>query len=189
MSSDGYVISCIPRSLPPCFFCLMRQTFVLMLPQRNRKPRHLGVTPPISEAFATPPEVSVTNTLVESLKEHNMFESDEEARRRWATDDVYEYSRLNSRRNCTRIFAQGHTLTIILDFTWNREVVLGKLDRMVKDFVYKISSKKLAEPIAREAGGKIFTFGSYRLGVHSAGWHLWFFFHNFFCVKFLLSWF
>lgn len=29
--------------------------------------------------------------------------------------------------------------------------------------------KGLPEAIAREAGGKIFTFGSYRLGVHSAG--------------------
>ncbi|KAG9304179.1 hypothetical protein G9A89_019741 [Geosiphon pyriformis] len=51
-----------------------------------------------------------------------------------------------------------------------REVVLGKLDRLVKDFVYRTSKKRnLPEADAREAGGKIFTFGSYRLGVHGAG--------------------
>ncbi|CAG8679175.1 12471_t:CDS:2, partial [Racocetra fulgida] len=51
-----------------------------------------------------------------------------------------------------------------------REVVLGKLDKLVKEFVYNISreKKKLPEADAREAGGKIFTFGSYRLGVHGA---------------------
>ncbi|KAF9969136.1 polynucleotide adenylyltransferase [Modicella reniformis] len=42
-----------------------------------------------------------------------------------------------------------------------REIVLGKLDKMVKEFVYVISLRKnLPESIAREAGGKIFTFGS-----------------------------
>ncbi|KAJ1960014.1 polynucleotide adenylyltransferase, partial [Dimargaris xerosporica] len=51
-----------------------------------------------------------------------------------------------------------------------REIVLGKLDKMVKDFVYKVSlARNCSEADAREAGGKIFTFGSYRLGVHGAG--------------------
>ncbi|CAI2163241.1 9989_t:CDS:10 [Funneliformis geosporum] len=51
-----------------------------------------------------------------------------------------------------------------------REVVLGKLDKLVKEFVYRTSKKRqLPEADAREAGGKIFTFGSYRLGVHGAG--------------------
>ncbi|KAJ1655795.1 polynucleotide adenylyltransferase [Dispira simplex] len=51
-----------------------------------------------------------------------------------------------------------------------REVVLGQLDKLVKDFVYKVSiSRNLSESMARAAGGKIFTFGSYRLGVHGAG--------------------
>ncbi|RIB08942.1 Poly(A) polymerase central domain-containing protein [Gigaspora rosea] len=52
-----------------------------------------------------------------------------------------------------------------------REVVLGKLDKLVKEFVYNVSreKKKLPEADAKEAGGKIFTFGSYRLGVHGAG--------------------
>ncbi|PWN48345.1 putative PAP1-poly(A) polymerase [Violaceomyces palustris] len=51
-----------------------------------------------------------------------------------------------------------------------REVVLGKIDALVKDFVYRASIKHgLSEGIARSSGGKIFTFGSYRLGVHGPG--------------------
>jgi len=51
-----------------------------------------------------------------------------------------------------------------------REIVLGKLNTIVKDFVKYVSLKHhLPESVANEAGGKIFTFGSYRLGVHGAG--------------------
>ncbi|KAI8353332.1 Poly(A) polymerase central domain-containing protein [Blakeslea trispora] len=51
-----------------------------------------------------------------------------------------------------------------------RVVVLGKLDKMVKEFVYKVSKlKNFPDSLAKEAGGKIFTYGSYRLGVHGAG--------------------
>ncbi|KAJ1896292.1 polynucleotide adenylyltransferase [Kickxella alabastrina] len=52
----------------------------------------------------------------------------------------------------------------------NREVVLGKINNLVKEFVYLASLKhKLSENIARSCGGKIFAFGSFRLGVHGAG--------------------
>lgn len=51
-----------------------------------------------------------------------------------------------------------------------RVVVLGKLNKMVKEFVYKVSkSKGFPDSLAKEAGGKIFTYGSYRLGVHGTG--------------------
>ena len=50
------------------------------------------------------------------------------------------------------------------------EKVLSRLDKMVKQFVRRVSlARKLPEAVANEAGGKIFTFGSYRLGVHGAG--------------------
>ncbi|KAI8069521.1 Poly(A) polymerase central domain-containing protein [Gongronella butleri] len=51
-----------------------------------------------------------------------------------------------------------------------RVVVLGKLNNLVKEFVYKVSKLKgFPDSLAKEAGGKIFTYGSYRLGVHNAG--------------------
>lgn len=41
---------------------------------------------------------------------------------------------------------------------------------MVKKFVHKVGlSRGLSETAAAAAGGKIFTFGSYRLGVHGPG--------------------
>ncbi|KAF9205391.1 polynucleotide adenylyltransferase [Podila verticillata] len=43
-----------------------------------------------------------------------------------------------------------------------REIVLGKLDKMVKEFVFVVLTKRRNQPeaVAREAGGKIFTFGA-----------------------------
>lgn len=47
---------------------------------------------------------------------------------------------------------------------------MGKLNQILQEVVYKVSiAKNLPEAIAREANGQIYTFGSYRLGVHTAG--------------------
>ncbi|KAJ7663191.1 Poly(A) polymerase central domain-containing protein [Mycena polygramma] len=51
-----------------------------------------------------------------------------------------------------------------------RELVLGRIAALVKRFVHTVSlSKGLSESAAALAGGKIFTSGSYRLGVHGPG--------------------
>lgn len=51
-----------------------------------------------------------------------------------------------------------------------RELVLGRVASLVKKFVQKVSiARGLSEAAANAAGGKIFTFGSYRLGVHGPG--------------------
>ena len=47
---------------------------------------------------------------------------------------------------------------------------MNKLTVLVKDFVYRVGIiQGLSELDARKAGGKIFTFGSYKLGVHGTG--------------------
>ncbi|KAG5648740.1 hypothetical protein DXG03_000087 [Asterophora parasitica] len=51
-----------------------------------------------------------------------------------------------------------------------REIVMGRVAALVKKFVRTVSlSRGLSEAAANAAGGKIFTFGSYRLGVHGPG--------------------
>jgi len=51
-----------------------------------------------------------------------------------------------------------------------REIVLGRLASLVKKFVYTVGiTRGLSEAAATAAGGKIFTYGSYRLGVHGPG--------------------
>ena len=48
--------------------------------------------------------------------------------------------------------------------------MLGRLASLIKKFVKKISlARGLSDTAAEAAGGKIFTFGSYRLGVHGPG--------------------
>ena len=57
-----------------------------------------------------------------------------------------------------------------ITLTFYREAVLGRVAALVKKFVYQVSLKRgLSESAASAAGGKIFTFGSYRLGVHGPG--------------------
>jgi poly(A) polymerase len=48
--------------------------------------------------------------------------------------------------------------------------VLNRVAALLNDFVRKVSSRLgMSEPAVKATQGKIFTFGSYRLGVHGPG--------------------
>ncbi|XP_074028049.1 poly(A) polymerase hiiragi [Leptinotarsa decemlineata] len=48
--------------------------------------------------------------------------------------------------------------------------ILGKLYNLVKQWIKEVSIKRnMPESVAEQLGGKVYTFGSYRLGVHSKG--------------------
>lgn len=54
--------------------------------------------------------------------------------------------------------------------TERRRKVLTILQQLTQKFVYTVSKRKnMSEGMAKDAGGKIFTFGSYRLGVYGPG--------------------
>ncbi|EGV63297.1 polynucleotide adenylyltransferase [Yamadazyma tenuis] len=54
--------------------------------------------------------------------------------------------------------------------TRKRVEILNLFQKLVQEFVHKVSkSKNMSEGMAKDAGGKIFTFGSYRLGVYGPG--------------------
>ncbi|KAH3686424.1 hypothetical protein WICPIJ_002603 [Wickerhamomyces pijperi] len=54
--------------------------------------------------------------------------------------------------------------------TLKRGAVLKTLQTLASEFVYRVSrNKNMSEGMSRDAGGKIFTFGSYRLGVYGPG--------------------
>lgn len=54
--------------------------------------------------------------------------------------------------------------------TAKRVEILKILQSLAQKFVFQVSKKKnMSDGMARDAGGKIFTFGSYRLGVHGPG--------------------
>ncbi|XP_074036270.1 poly(A) polymerase type 3-like [Leptinotarsa decemlineata] len=51
-----------------------------------------------------------------------------------------------------------------------RIYILGKLYNLVKQWTKEVSMKRnMSESVAEQLGGKLFTFGSYRLGVHGKG--------------------
>jgi len=52
----------------------------------------------------------------------------------------------------------------------HRMVILGKLNKLALEWIVQTSlAKNMPESIAKTVGGKIFTFGSFRLGVHTKG--------------------
>ena len=106
---------------------------------RNPKPNFFGITPPVSTRQPEPLEIVANEKLIETLTDYDQYEAPEEAQKRYYIIDI-------------------------------SQIVLGKLHLLFREFVKTTSIKNgLPIQLANEVGGKIFTFGSYRLGVHGKG--------------------
>ncbi len=67
-----------------------------------------------------------------------------------------------------RICPTSRVKVVLIDS--NRTVVLESLQKITTEFVRQVSKKKgFSDAVANSAGGKIFTYGSYRLGVYGPG--------------------
>jgi len=109
-----------------------------------------GVTPPISQSLPTDSELAANDALIAELKKQNNFESLEETERRSVVTIAQMRSLLN---------------------TDSRKNALQLLQKITVEFVRHISRevRKLPQNAVDAAGGKIFTYGSYRLGVYGPG--------------------
>lgn len=108
-----------------------------------------GTTPAISQAFPTDAEIAANDALIAELKAQNNFESVEETEKRCAMLQIY-----------------GH----IIANTSTRKQALQLIQKVVAEFVKHVcKTKNLPQSTVDSAGGKIFTFGSYRLGVYGPG--------------------
>jgi len=109
-----------------------------------------GVTPPISQSLPTDSELAANDALIAELKKQNNFESLEETERRSVVTIAQMRSLLNgdSRKNALQL-----------------------LQKITVEFVRHISRevRKLPQNAVDATGGKIFTYGSYRLGVYGPG--------------------
>ncbi|GJC86833.1 poly(A) polymerase pla1 [Colletotrichum liriopes] len=113
--------------------------------------RPLGVTPPISSALPTEAENHAMQTLIDELRRQNTFESPADTQKRQALSTTF------------------FMLTIpLVDY---REKVLEHLARICDEFVKRVARKREEgnDALIRDARGKIFTYGSYRLGVYGPG--------------------
>ena len=108
----------------------------------------LGVTNTMSNDPPTPQDLKLDESLLQELKSRNEFEAPEETRNRYAD----------------RTYDTKEPANVLTPY---RQVVLNRLEGVLKRMILLIGKQRgLPQGILDEAGGKIFTFGSFELGVY-----------------------
>ncbi|TKR60190.1 hypothetical protein L596_027478 [Steinernema carpocapsae] len=77
-------------------------------------------------------------------------------------EDVAQTNKLNATLRSFSFFESDEEMQ-------KRMEVLRVINTMVKDWIADVTEKKLGPECSIRPGGKLFTFGSYRLGVHTRG--------------------
>lgn len=135
--------------------------------QQQTKPNFIATPNPTQNApfisTSSYPNQNTTQTSSQAggePKYNNSFISMEES----TEEDEWESKEIES------ILRNDYKLYESREESRQREEVLAKLNKLIKNFIYKVALKKnIPEDVAKNIGGKIFTFGSYRLGVHGPG--------------------
>jgi len=100
-------------------------------------------------------EIKINNDLIEELKKQGSFESHEETQKR--SVGLHPFF----------VFFGKMRAKLTLR---NRGKVLGELQKITEEFVRQVYiSKNQSDMVVKAAGGKVFTYGSYRLGVFGPG--------------------
>lgn len=114
-------------------------------------PKQWGVTPPISTALPTAKDNSLNDLLIAELRANNNYETPEETNKRCVEPSDY-------------LTAHATLIEVC------RTEVLKSLHKITVEFVKHVGREKgLPSALIDSAGGKIFTFGSFRLGVFGPG--------------------
>ncbi|NXA04371.1 PAPOG polymerase, partial [Sapayoa aenigma] len=129
---------------------------------QNQPQGHYGLTSPISLAPPNDIDHIHTQKLIEAMKPFGVFEDKEELYQRY--NHTVKFVSLLGFLN---LFFFSSKLSVSFLY---RTTVLGKLNNLVKEWISELAERKNLPPsITEHLGGKIFTFGSYRLGVHTKG--------------------
>ena len=128
----------------------------------------LGVTAPLSLALPTEAENQASNALIEELKRQNNYESTADTNKRC----VYRPQLRSSSYWCSSLSSSSYRTIHIrsLNLLCCRTGVLQTLQGITEEFVKKVTrAQGKPEHFVNSAGGKIFTYGSFRLGVFGPG--------------------
>ena len=86
------------------------------------------------------------------------------------SDEKYSQEDITETADVIQLLADKYNQFESQQETNTREEVLGKIQRMIREWIYNVAIEKgQDEATAQRAGGQIFTFGSYSLGVHGPG--------------------
>jgi poly(A) polymerase len=104
-----------------------------------------GMTKPISEQPPNEADLKLNDKLIAYLKDTNNFESPKGMDNRYACDSAVPLSPADSLRS----------------------KVLQHIQKVAEEFMRRVArAKKLPEAVVNSLGGRVFTFGSYQLGVY-----------------------
>ena len=119
--------------------------------------KSLGVTPHLSTELPTEDETRANESLIVELRRRNNFESAAETEKR--------YARIPSERMPR--FQQWRGLLTL----GTRKLVLKQIENIGHEFVRRVAREKEGhnQKLVKDAICRVFTYGSYRLGVHSPG--------------------